>query len=179
MGLPAATIVGPVSRPLLMPSRRAVTAWMSLPRSRMVVKPASSVRRALSIPITMSSSSSRLKPSIRARTLSSSLKMWTWLSIRPGSTNWSRRSTTWAPAAPTLSGAAKPSFTASILPPRTTMVLAPRGAWPGLSSSEPAWMTTTFGAAGWLWAPAWPARPSPSSMAATDVATLRMDTSPL
>ena len=141
---PAATIVGPAIRPDAMASRRAVTLWTSEPRSRTVVKPASSVRRALSTPISRLSSTSRLRTSSRARILSSSAKMCTWASARPGRTNWPLRSISRAPSG----GATWPSRTASMRPPRTMIVEGPRGAWPGRSRSAPACMTTTGSVAG-------------------------------
>ena len=70
-------------RPEAIASRNAVILWTSEPRSRTVVKPASSVRRALSTPISRLSSMSRLFASRRARILSSSLKMCTCASIEP------------------------------------------------------------------------------------------------
>jgi hypothetical protein len=45
--LPAATIVGPANMPALIASRSEKTSRGSLPRSRTVVKPASSVFLAL------------------------------------------------------------------------------------------------------------------------------------
>ena len=75
---------------------------------------------------------------------------WTWLSISPGSTKRSRRSTTRAPAG----GSTKPSTTRSIRPSRIRMLALRRGGRPGRSSRVPAWMIVTPGSPGSAWAAA-------------------------
>ncbi len=86
---------GPGTRPALMASRSAKIDSLGDPRSATVVKPALSVFIAYQAPSSARSERVLVKRSIRWLGPFSPVR-WTWLSIRPGSTKLSFRSTTLA-----------------------------------------------------------------------------------